>query len=160
MAQVIITDQQAISESWTMWIRTVLLGVVTGSIFWLLSMILTRYIVDPLACGRLFNAAICYDSAPFSGNIAAILAALGGLVSMVLIGAVRPIVIASAAAAVLWNLGTWIDGLFWLEAALWSITLYAGAYALFAWITRHANLLMTGLLSVLVVVIIRISLIL
>lgn len=159
MAQVIITDQQALSESWAMWIRTVVLGAVTGLIFWLLAIIVARYIIDPLACGRLFNSAVCVDSAPLSGHIAAILAAVVGLISMVRISAARPIVIAVASAALLWDLGTWIDGLFWLEAVVWSIVLYAAVYALFAWITRYANLLMTVIISLLIVIIIRIALV-
>ena len=160
MAQVIITDQQAVAESYSMWVRTIILGAVTGFIFWLLTIIVARYIVDPLACGRLFNAAVCVDSTPLAGNIAAILAAIVGLISMVRIAAARPIVIAVATAALLWDLGAWTDGLFWLEAVSWSIILYAAAYALFSWITRSANLLMTVVISLLIVLIIRIAVVL
>lgn len=160
MAQVIITDQQAIAESYTMWVRTIILGAVTGLIFWLFSIIVARYIIDPLACGRAFDAVICTDSAPLAGNIAAILAAVVGVISMVRISAARPIIIAVATAALLWNLGTWIDGLFWLQAVVWSIVLYALVYALFAWITRYASLWVTVVISLLIVLIIRIALVL
>lgn len=160
MAQVVITDQQVIAESATMWVRTIILGAITGLIFWLLMIIIGRYVIDPMACGQSFNAALCMDSAPLSGNIAAILAAVVGLISMVRIGAARPIIIAIASAALLWNLGTWIDGLFWLEAVAWSVVLYAMVYALFAWITRHDNLWATVVISLLIVLVIRIALIL
>lgn len=160
MAQIIITDQQALAESYAVWARTIVLGAVTGIIFWLLTVIVAKYIIDPLACGRAFNAALCVDSKPLAGNIAAILAGVFGVIAMVRIGAARPIVIAVATAALLWDLGTWTDGLFWLEAVVWSIVLYAGVYALFAWITRYANLLVTLILSVLIVLIIRIALVL
>jgi len=160
MAQVIITDQQAVAESYAMWVRTIILGAVTGLIFWLLTIIVARYVIDPLACGRAFNAALCVDSTPLAGNIAAILAAVVGVIAMVRIGAARPIVIAVATAALLWDLGAWTDGLFWLEAVAWSVILYAAVFALFAWITRYANLLITIILSVLIVLIIRIALVL
>ncbi|HEY8885881.1 MAG TPA: hypothetical protein VIM31_00045 [Candidatus Microsaccharimonas sp.] len=160
MAQIIITDQQAVAESYAMWVRTVVLGAVTGIIFWLLTIIVARYIVDPLVCGRLFNATLCVDSTPLAGNIAAILAAVVGVISMVRIGAARPIVIAVASAALLWDLGMWTDGLFWLEAVAWSIILYAAVYALFAWITRYASLWVTIALSLVIVLIIRIALVL
>lgn len=160
MAQVIITDQQAVAESYAVWGRTVILGAVTGLIFWLLMIIVARYIVDPLVCGKMFDAALCVDSTPIAGNIAAILAAVVGVISMVRISAARPIIIAVGSAALLWNLGTWIDGLFWLEAVTWSIILYAASYALFAWITRYASLLIAVVLSVLIVLIIRIALVL
>lgn len=160
MAQVVITDQQAVAESYAMWVRTIVLGAVTGLIFWLLMIILAKYVIDPLACGKMFNAAVCTDSAPLAGNIAAILAAVVGVISMVRISAARPIIIAVATVALLWNLGTWIDGLFWLEAVVWSIVLYAATYALFAWITRYASLWAAVAISLLLVVIIRIALVL
>jgi uncharacterized membrane protein len=160
MAQIIITDQQAVAESYATWVRTVVLGAVTGLIFWLLTIIVARYVIDPLACGRLFSATICVDSTPLAGNIAAILAAVVGVISMVRIGAARPIIIAVVSAALLWNLGTWTDGLFWLEAVAWSVVLYAAVYALFGWITRYASLWVTVVISVLIVLIIRIALVL
>jgi hypothetical protein len=160
MAQIIITDQQAIAESYVMWVRTIVLGAVTGLIFWLLTILIANYVINPLACGRLFNATLCVDPTPVAGTIAAILAAVVGVISMVRIGAARPIIIAVASAALLWDLGAWTDGLFWLEAVAWSIVLYAAVYALFAWITRYANLWIVVATSVLIVLIIRIALVL
>jgi len=160
MAQVVITDQQALAESYAMWIRTVILGAVTGLIFWILMVIVGNYVIDPLACGRMFNSALCVDSTPLAGNIAAILAGVVGIIAMVRIGAARPIIIAVATVALLWDLGAWVNGLFWLEAIAWSIILYALTFALFGWITRYANLLITIIISLLIVLIIRIALVL
>jgi hypothetical protein len=160
MAQVIIVDQQAVAESYAMWVRTIILGAVTGLLFWILTVIVACYIVDPIVCGRFFNAALCTDSTPLSGNIATIFAATVGVIAMVRMGAARPIVVAVASAALLWNLSTWTDGLFWLEAVAWSVILYAAVYALFSWITRYATLWVTALVSVLIVLIIRIALVL
>jgi hypothetical protein len=143
-----------------MWVRTIVLGAVTGLIFWLLTILIANYVINPLACGRLFNATLCVDPTPVAGTIAAILAAVVGVISMVRIGAARPIIIAVASAALLWDLGAWTDGLFWLEAVAWSIVLYAAVYALFAWITRYANLWIVVTTSVLIVLIIRIALVL
>lgn len=160
MAQIVITDQQALAESITMWTRTIIIGAITGLIFWLLMVIVGRYIIDPIACGRSFNATLCMDSTPLSGNVAAILAGVAGLISMVRIGTARPIIVAVASAALLWNLGAWTDGLLWIEAVIWSIALYAVTYALFAWITRYASLWATVAISLLIVLIIRIALVL
>jgi hypothetical protein len=160
MAQVIITDQQAVAESYAMWVRTIVLGAVTGLIFWLLTLIVGHYIVDPIVCGRFFNAALCTDSTPLSGNIATIFAATAGVIAMVRIGAARPIIVAVASAALLWDLAAWTDGLFWLEAVVWSIVLYAAVFALFSWITRYAALWVTAVVSLLIVIIIRIALVL
>lgn len=160
MAKVVITDKQVISHSWAVWIQTLIIGAVTGLIFWLLTVIVARYAIDPLVCGKMFDAVLCTDSTPLAGHIATILAAVIGLVTMVRISVVRPIVVAVAAAALLWNLAVWTNGLFWLEAVAWSIILYTLVYALFTWITRYASLLVTIILSLLIVLVIRIALVL
>lgn len=160
MAQVIITDQQAIAESWKIWTRTIVLGAITGILFWVLTVIIGHYIVEPLVCRQIANANLCLNSTPFTGNITAILVALIAVVVMVRLEIARPIVIAVASAALLWDLAAWTEGLFWIEALAWSAVLYALSFALFAWITRYATLWMSIALSVLIVFIIRIALIL
>jgi len=160
MAQVVITDQQAVAESWAMWVRTVILGASVGLVFWILTVLIGRYIIEALACGPVLNAALCADPKPLAGNIATILVAVLGVVAMVRIGAARPIIVAVAAAALVWDLAAWTNGLFWLEAIAWSIIIYALAYALFAWITRYAILWATIVISLLIILIIRIALVL
>lgn len=160
MAQVLITDQQANAESLTMWVRTIVLGALLGILFWLLTILIGHYIIEPLYCRNMVNAALCNNSTPLSGNIAAVLVALAGVIAMVRIGAARPIVIAVATAALLWDLASWTQGVFWLEAVLFSVVLYAITFALFAWITRYASLLVTLIITVLIVIIIRIALVL
>lgn len=160
MAQVIITDQQVISTSWREWGRTIGFGAATGLIFWLLTVLLQRYVVDPLVCRQLINATLCANSTPLAGNIAAILTAAIAVVFLVRAQIARPIILAVATAALLWDLALWTNGLFWLEAVVWSVVLYALCYALFAWITRYATLWVTVVLSLLIIVIIRIALVL
>ena len=160
MAQVIITDQQVISTSWREWSRTIGFGAATGLIFWLLTVLLQRYVIDPLVCRQLINATLCANSTPLAGNIAAILTAAIAVVFLVRAQIARPIILAVATAALLWDLALWTNGLFWLEAVVWSVVLYALCYALFAWITRYATLWVTVVLSLLIIVIIRIALVL
>jgi hypothetical protein len=50
---------------------------------------------------------------------------------------VRPLIISVSSAAVLWGLAVWTHDLFWLEAILWCVVLYAIAYLLFSWIARY-----------------------
>ena len=158
MAKVVITDQQIAAESRAMWVRTIVLGIGVGLIFWVLTVLIARYVIEPLVCGKVVNAVLCADPKPLAGNIATILAAVVGVIAMVRIGAARPIVIAIAAAAILWDLAAWTSGLFWLEAVSWSLLLYALTYALFAWITRYWALWITIVVSLVIVLIIRIAL--
>ena len=160
MAQVIITDQQVISTSWREWSRTIGFGAATGLIFWLLTVLLQRYVVDPLVCRQLINATLCANSTPLTGNIAAILTSAIAVIFLVRAQIARPIILAVATAALLWDLALWTNGLFWLEAVVWSVVLYALCYALFAWITRYATLWVTVVLSLLIIVIIRLALVL
>ena len=160
MAQVIITDQQVISTSWREWGRTIVFGATTGLIFWLLTVLLQRYVVDPLVCRQVVNATLCANSTPLTGNIAAILTAAVAVVFLVRAHIARPIIVAVATAALLWDLATWTNGIFWVQAVIWSIVLYTLCYALFAWITRYATLWVTVALSLLIVLIIRIALVL
>jgi len=159
MAKVIITDEQMIAGSWNAWLKVLGIGAATGVIFWLLTLLIGRYIVDPLVCGQVVDAARCSESLSISGGIAMILAAVVSVIVMVHASVARPIVIAIASTAVLWSFALWTEGLFWLEALAWSIALYIATFALFGWITRYARLWVTILLSVLIVLIIRVALI-
>ena len=160
VAKVIVTNQEGIAEGWAMWLRTIALGAVIGAIVWLATVLIGRYIIEPMTCGQVVHAAFCSDSRPVAGSIAAILAAVGGVVVMVRMAASRPIVVAIAAAALLWSIAALTDGLFWIEALAWSVVLYALSYALFAWIARYASLLIALVITVVLVVVIRIALVL
>ena len=160
MAQVVVTDQQVIAESWAMWVRTVVLGAAIGVVFWVISVLLARYVIEPLVCRQVIDAAMCTNATPIAGMITTVLVVVAGIVAMVRMGIARPIIVAVATAALLWDLSTWTQGLFWLEAIAWSVILYGLAFALFAWITRYASLLVTVILSVLIVLVIRIALVL
>jgi len=158
MAQVIIEDQTVLSRTWVTWGRTIALGAALGLIFWIFTVLIGRYVVEPLVCKDLVDAAVCVDAVPVAGKIATILVAVLGVIAMVRVGIARPIIIAVATAALLWNLAGWTQGLFWLESIVWSVLLYALCFALFAWITRHVTLWVTIVVSLLIVLIIRITL--
>jgi hypothetical protein len=160
VAQVIITDQQVISSSWRQWGRTIAFGAVTGLIFWLITILVQRYAVEPVACQNIVSAATCFNAAPLSGNIAAIITAVAAIFFMVRSQIARPIVLGVASAALLWDMALWTSGLYWLEAVAWSIGLYAATYALLAWITRYANVWVTLSVTLLIVIIIRIAIVL
>lgn len=157
MAQVIIEDFQFVGRSWVWWIRTALIGVAIGLTFWILTTLIGHYVIEPLACKQVSSAATCINANSLAGNIATILVAVIAIVGMVRMRIARPIVIAVASAAVLWDLAAWTQGLFWLEAIGWSVLLYGVVFGLFAWITRYATLWVTLVLSLVVVLIVRIG---
>jgi hypothetical protein len=136
MAQVIANDQSIVVKPWWARVRIIFVGAAIGLLWWILAVILKTYIVEPLACRDLSNAATCMDGYPIAGSIATVLVAVAGTFALVKTLQPRPIIIAVASAALLWTLGQYVSGLAWYEGLLWAIALYAVIYVLFGMIAR------------------------
>ncbi len=158
MAQVIIEDNRVARPEWQIWLQLVGFGAIVGAIYWLLALLIGRYVVEPLACRDVIDVVACSDSSLLAGKLSTVLVALLATFGMIRAGIARPLVVAVAAAAVLWSLSEWTSGLFWAEALTWSIVLYALAYGLFGWIARHVNAIIAVILAILIVVAIRVGL--
>lgn len=156
----VIAEQEYSDRTWVVWLRTIAIGGALGLIFWILTSLLANYVIEPLACRDLTNASVCSNASSLSGNIATIFTGLIGVIVMVRMGIYRPIILAIASAALLWNLAALTQGLHWAETIAWSIASYALTYGLFAWIARYALLWAVIVLSVLIVLIVRIALVL
>ena len=160
MAQVIVDQRTVVVKPWWARVRIVFIGAGLGAIWWVLTALLRNYIIEPLACRDLSTATACVDSIGVAGNIAAVIVAIISIFILIRTLQPRPIIIAAAAAAALWGLGTYINGLAWYEALLWAVLLYAAAYTLFSLVARMAWLLGAVVVSVVIVLVIRILLIL
>lgn len=159
MAKTIIEDEQLSSYSLRTWGRVILFGAIVGALYWLLAWAIGRFIVEPLTCRQLVDAASCVDATAVAGKIATVVAAAVAIFGMVRFGVVRPIIIAVASAFVLWSLSSYTLGLHGLESFAWSVGLYAITYALFGWIARAAGAVIAVVFAVLVAVIVRIALV-
>lgn len=126
----------AVSTSYSWW-RIALIGAVMGFLYWGLSVLVGRFIVDPLFCGSSVNATACADSIGLAGNITSILVGAIGLFVLVAAKVLRPLVIVAATAVLLWGLASWTNGLSWSEVMLWSVLLYVLSYVSFSWISRY-----------------------
>ena len=155
-----VVDNVVVVQPWRTWARTVAIGAGTGLAFWLLTILLNRYIIEPWACRQIVNATFCVGSNAIAGNIAAVLAGVIALVVMIRLRVVLPIVITVMSAALLWDLAAWTAGLVPYEVLLWSVGLYAVSFGLFGWITRYSRLWVIISLSVLIVLIVRIAILL
>ena len=160
MAKVIVEDPIPRSRTWNVWLRTIVLGAVAGLVYWFIALLIDNYIVEPLACRQMVNAAICTTSDSLSGNIAAIMTAALGVLAMVRAGIIRPILVAGATLALLWSLGAWTSGLLLIEVLGWSVLVYALSYALFSWIARYTVLAVGIIVSLVIVLTIRIAIML
>jgi len=140
------------------WARIISIGVGAGLVYWILTILLNRYIVEPAACRQFADLALCVNATPIAGNIANILVAVIALLVMIRMGVVRPLVIVLATLAVLWGLASWTVGFSSGQILLSAIVLYAVSYALFAWVTRATQLWVTIAISLVVIVAIRLGL--
>lgn len=162
MAKVVQTEvEYPVARPWQIWLRTVLIGLAFGLVSWILTVLLTNYVIEPLACRQIANAATnCVNATGLAGNVAAIMSALLAILVLVRLRIAQPIVITVGTAAILWSLATWTTGLAWFEVIAWSILLYGLCYALFAWITRYPRLVVSAIIATVAILIIRIGLVL
>ncbi len=153
MAKVVAAEepQVLVTPTWSTWGRVIGIGAATGLMYWVLTILLNRFVIEPIAC-REAAAAACVAAPAIAGNISTVVVAALAIVAMVRFDVARPIIVAVAAAALLWGLSSWTSGLWWLETLGWSVVLYAIAYALFGWIAREANLVLALIVTVIVVV--------
>lgn len=158
MARTVLEDEQLSSYSLRSWGRVIAFGSGVGLLYWLLALVISNFVIDPIACRRAIEAA-CVDAVPIAGRVSTVIIAAFAVAGMVRFGVVRPVLIAVAAAVILWDLATYTQGLGWIEAVLWSMLAYAVSYALFGWLARSASTLLAIIFTVLVVIVILLTLI-
>ena len=136
MAKVITDERTVVVKPWWARVRIVFTGAVLGLIWWVSTVLIRTYIIEPVVCRDLSNAAACVDSFGVAGNIMTVVVAILGVFALIRTLQPRPIIIAVASAVVLWGLGQYLNGLVWYEAILWSVLLYAVTYILFGLVAR------------------------
>lgn len=159
MARVIVDERTVVVKPWWARVRIVFIGASLGLIWWILTALLRVYVVEPVACRDLSNAATCVDAYGVAGSIAAIIAAIIGVFMLIRTLHPRPIVIAVATAAVLWTLGHYVSGLAWYESVLWAVVLYAATYVLFGMVARIVWFPAAAATAIITVVAIRLLLV-
>jgi hypothetical protein len=152
MAKIISSEveSQTISVSYP-FIRIAAIGVFSGLIFWLLTIVINKYFVEPLFCKNSLEALSCMNSVEISGNVASVFVAIAGMIAMVKFRMGQPLIVAVTAAAILWGLATWTSGLSIVEAIVWSASTYLLAFLLFSWIVRYRRI---GIVLVVILIII------
>ena len=139
------------------WVYIIGVGAAVGLAYWVMTILLGRYIVEPLACREVATAATCVGAFGLAGKIASVILATIALLVMIRVSLFRPIIIAVAAAVLLWDLSVWTTGLFWAEALAWSVVLYALSYALFGWIARQFSVIVAIIIAVVLAIGIRVA---
>lgn len=133
-------------------VQVVLLGVILGAASWLLTIVMERFIFSSLLCGGQTG---CDTSTVVAGNVALVLAAVGGLLGLVRLGVYRPLLVVIAAAIVLWGLSSYTLGMQWYEAMAWIVLLSAVTYTAFTWLVRPRFFLFAIVLVLVVIIVAR-----
>lgn len=157
MAKIIKSDveSQIINNSYSVW-KVILIGALMGLAFWVITVLIDKFIISPALCRTTSDSLSCVDSILVSGNIATILIAVIGTIAMILLQMAQPLIVTVTTAAALWGLAQWTSGLSIVEIIIWSVVTYVLAYLLFSWITRYDRILPVSITILLIVAIVRI----
>ena len=150
---------QSVSPVYSTW-KISAIGASLGVLYWLLTLLIDNLIISPVFCQSVGNASVCINSVSVAGDITTILVAIIGVAVMIRFRIMQPLIVSAAAAATLWGLSGWTNGLVWAEIIVWSALLYALAYLLYSWIARYTRLMSVVIGIAVVVVVIRIALVL
>lgn len=143
-----------------MWVKVLIAGLTAGLVYWLLSLLLQRFVVEPIVCHQVVNASLCLDAADVAGKIAAPLVAVGLIILFARFRHPLAGLTVVATTIVLWGLSGWLEGLVWIEALSWSVLLYAVTISLFGLVSRQPPLAYALIITTVVVVALRIAIML
>lgn len=115
--------------------RIALVGAVVGLLTWGLAQLLERFVLSGLFCGDEASH-VCTNVVVYSGNIAAVVMAVIGVVALVRMSVYRPLLIALGAIISLWSLAAWVQSLGLVEQVAWTTGLYVIFYSVYAWVAR------------------------
>ncbi|HMI08945.1 MAG TPA: hypothetical protein VK497_00925 [Candidatus Saccharimonadales bacterium] len=116
-------------------IWVLLLGAGAGLLVWGLSYLLDVYVFQAIFCKG--DVTVQCSAAPqYGAATASIVTAILMLLGLVRLGVYRPLLVVLAVTISLWGLTEFLLDATWYVSALWTILLYALAYAVFTWISR------------------------
>lgn len=131
--------------------QVVVLGAATGLIVWILTFLVKQAVIVPLFC-----SGACTNATDVAGVVATVLGGAVGLMGLVRVGVYRPLMIVIAVAIALGGLAGLVYGMAWYQTLLWSVALYAAAYAAFAWFVRIRPLIPALIVVIGVVILTRV----
>jgi len=134
-------------------VQILILGAVLGLIAWVVSALVSNYVIAPLFCkADGGNFSVCAQGGLLASNIASLLVGTLAVVALLRLGVFRPLLISLAAIISLWGIGPWMGALPWYESLAWTALLYAVAYLAFSWLARIRVFWIALLATVIVIV--------
>lgn len=155
MAKVVIqpTGDRYVSGTYN-WASIALIGAGLGVLTWVVAWLLGNFVIDPLLCR---NSALqaCGQSDVVAGNLAMIVAAVVGAVTLIRLHVRHALWIVMSVILSFWSLSTLTGPLFWVEALAWTAGLYVVAYVLFTWILRLRSTVIAVVIAIMAALVFR-----
>lgn len=135
-------------------VKVVVLGVVVGLLVPALSTLVVNYFISPVFCNGPDTFSVCASGGVIANHIAAVALAVVTFIVLTQWTVYRALVLVIAATLAMWGLKKYADPLTsgsWVEYYLFSGLLYGLAYALFYWLLRLRNFIVS-IIAVLVAI--------
>jgi hypothetical protein len=145
----------------TMNVRTILnillYGVVVGFITFLLYLLLSHFVFEPILCRDSVALARCETKDGFASGVAIVLGAIVGLVFLVRERVYRPILAIIGVCVSLWGIFALLALLPVVLAGIVAVILFSLSYVLFSWLVQPTSLAISVVGVVVVAVLARMA---
>lgn|GEM_PF-5153231 len=135
-------------------------GAFVGVLGWLLTLGIHNWVLEPVFCRSADTQSVCSNSGLTAWIIAYILVGIVGLFMLIRANIFRPLLVVLAAFATLWTVTLWFIADAWWVGLLWSMGLFAVAYALYTWLASLQKFFVSIALIVVVVILMRLLVVL
>lgn len=135
-------------------ITTALWGVVIGVVTAFIYILLYKFVFSAVLC-RSQSTGSCAQAPDYAATVAVVISLIAGVAALARLRTYRPLLVVIAALVSLWGLQTDVVGMPWYWAVLATAVLFGLAYALYAWLARIRNFILTLVVMVVVVVFVR-----
>jgi hypothetical protein len=130
------------------------IGLLIGLIVWGIGSAVNQYVLQVFFCPD----AACTETTPYALAIGSVVGAALGLFGLIKQRVLRPLLVAAAGMAALWNVPPLLEELPVYGVIIAMALLYAGMYALFAWLARLRSIYVVLVLFVILIVAVRLVL--
>lgn len=154
----VITNNEDIfagNSSWRQLQSAAWIGAGVGVLTWILSFLLTNYVVGPVVCHLGTSLIGCGEAGYVAGIISLILIAIVALVLTVRERLYRPLFVVLASTLVLWGIGgSWLVGRGYLGFLL-TVLVSALVYATMTWLSTVRNFWVALASTIVIVILFR-----
>lgn len=135
-------------------------GALTGAVGWLLYLAITQYFIEPVFCQSVETFGICRNGGTVAWLSAHVVVFAAAVAVLARLAVYRPLLIVLAMFACLWGANAWLGGMSWYMGLVWQAALFGTAMAVFGWLARIPNFLVSVVSIVALTVLARVVLML